>query len=329
MVPYNALYAIQHSGGILLCAFDGAQQMVGFVFSFMAELEGQRAQWSHMAGVLPAYERQGIGTRLKFAQRQVALKRGMPLIGWTFDPLRRGNAIFNVEILGVRCHAYHPEKYGPMPDAINRGLLSDRFEAHWHLKDTGVITREQGRPAPITWDATEGDYLLYGEHDEPRLGLSQSLTASHYALQIPNQVLAHRQMHPARVHRWYYALREAVAALHIADYQVTRVDYGAIDTFSYILERPAPWFLYLVETSEGTLYTGITTDLNRRIADHNAGRGAKYTASRRPVVLKAAWQTYGQSKATQLENNLKRRSRAQKLALIASDEDFKGAKRLP
>ena len=87
------------------------------------------------------------------------------------------------------------------------------------------------------------------------------------------------------------------------------------------------WFLYIVETADGSFYTGITTDVARRIADHNAGRGARYTRSRRPVTLLAAWQTFGQGKALQLELKLKGLSRAQKMALVTDQSDFRGAKR--
>lgn len=46
------------------------------------------------------------------------------------------------------------------------------------------------------------------------------------------------------------------------------------------------WFVYIVECSDRTFYTGITNDLQRRVEQHNAGQGARYTRSRRPVVLR-------------------------------------------
>lgn len=46
-----------------------------------------------------------------------------------------------------------------------------------------------------------------------------------------------------------------------------------------------PWFVYLVECSDGTLYTGIAKDVSRRVQQHNDGRGARYTRTRRPVKL--------------------------------------------
>ncbi len=50
--------------------------------------------------------------------------------------------------------------------------------------------------------------------------------------------------------------------------------------------KSAPWYVYLLRCADDTLYTGVTTDLKRRVAEHNAGKaGAKYTRARRPVVL--------------------------------------------
>jgi len=50
-------------------------------------------------------------------------------------------------------------------------------------------------------------------------------------------------------------------------------------------EDRAPWFVYLVECSDGTLYCGVTTDVSRRLEEHNRGTASRYTRGRRPVVL--------------------------------------------
>lgn len=76
-------------------------------------------------------------------------------------------------------------------------------------------------------------------------------------------------------------------------------------------------YVYMVACADGTLYTGWTTDLNQRIATHNAGQGAKYTRSRLPVEL-VYYETYPDSQtARQREYAIKQLSRQQKLALIA------------
>lgn len=80
-----------------------------------------------------------------------------------------------------------------------------------------------------------------------------------------------------------------------------------------------PWFLYVVRCSDGTLYTGISPDVEARVAKHNAGRGAKYTKTRRPVVL-LAWRAYsGRGPATRAERAFKKQARSSKLASLKND----------
>ena len=76
------------------------------------------------------------------------------------------------------------------------------------------------------------------------------------------------------------------------------------------------WWVYLLRCGDGTLYTGITDDLNRRLAAHNAGRGAKYTRSRRPVTLVWREEQPDKSAALRREYAVKQLTRAKKLALI-------------
>jgi putative endonuclease len=79
-----------------------------------------------------------------------------------------------------------------------------------------------------------------------------------------------------------------------------------------------PWFVYMVRCRDDSLYTGITNDLARRVAAHSAGRGARYTRSRRPVTLVYSRRARDKVSALRAEWRLKQLSRADKLALIAS-----------
>lgn len=83
-------------------------------------------------------------------------------------------------------------------------------------------------------------------------------------------------------------------------------------------------FVYILECADGTLYTGWTTDLARRLAAHNAGRGGRYTRGRRPVRL-AYWEEHPEPRrARKREAALRRLRRAEKLALIASNLSEEG-----
>ena len=76
------------------------------------------------------------------------------------------------------------------------------------------------------------------------------------------------------------------------------------------------WYVYILECSDGTLYTGITTDLNKRLKTHNNGKGSKYCKTRLPVVLKASFEVADRSSASKEEYRIKQLSRKEKLKLI-------------
>ncbi|MDQ2740957.1 MAG: GIY-YIG nuclease family protein [Chloroflexota bacterium] len=80
----------------------------------------------------------------------------------------------------------------------------------------------------------------------------------------------------------------------------------------------ASHFVYVVRCANGTLYAGYTTNVDRRLATHNAGRGARYTRGLLPVELLAAWAFETKSAALRAERRVKRLPRDQKLALIAA-----------
>jgi putative endonuclease len=83
----------------------------------------------------------------------------------------------------------------------------------------------------------------------------------------------------------------------------------------------SPYFVYIVRCSDGTLYTGITTDLERRIDEHNhSPKGAKYTRARRPVELVYSEACEDKSGAAQREYAIKRMTRAQKMELLSKSQ---------
>ena len=81
------------------------------------------------------------------------------------------------------------------------------------------------------------------------------------------------------------------------------------------------YFVYILECSDGSLYTGITKDVTKRIAEHNTSiKGAKYTKSRRPVKLVYKEPSPNRSTASKREYQIKKFTRLEKLQLIQSNQ---------
>ncbi|MBL6975057.1 MAG: GIY-YIG nuclease family protein [Deltaproteobacteria bacterium] len=79
-----------------------------------------------------------------------------------------------------------------------------------------------------------------------------------------------------------------------------------------------PWVIYILRCGDGTLYTGITNDLARRLAAHGGGTASKYTRARLPVDLVYSEEASDRSQATRREAAIKKLSRRDKTALVAS-----------
>ncbi|MCI0841290.1 MAG: GIY-YIG nuclease family protein [Chloroflexi bacterium] len=80
------------------------------------------------------------------------------------------------------------------------------------------------------------------------------------------------------------------------------------------------WIVYILHCADGTLYTGITNDLNRRISEHEAGRGAKFTRGRGPFQLVYHEICESRGPASKREIEIKLLNREQKLRLISKDQ---------
>lgn len=81
-------------------------------------------------------------------------------------------------------------------------------------------------------------------------------------------------------------------------------------------------FVYILRCRDGSLYTGYTTELQRRLAEHNAGKGAKYTRGRRPVELVYVEEGESRSWGLRREECIKRMSRSEKERLVADRPAF-------
>jgi predicted GNAT superfamily acetyltransferase len=133
LLPLRLFVVASKVGGQVFGAFDGPR-MIGFCLAIPGLKAGGKSYLhSHMLGVLPEYRDQRVGRRLKLAQRDEALSRGIDLIEWTFDPLEIKNAFFNVERLGAIVRRYVFNQYGTTTSHLHGGLPTDRCIAEWWI----------------------------------------------------------------------------------------------------------------------------------------------------------------------------------------------------
>src|SRR5215472_1718690 len=147
IVPIPLFLIASHTGGQVLGAFAG-RQLVGFAMAIAGWRGSKPFLHSHMAAVLDAYRNRGIGHRLKLAQRDDALGRGIDLVEWTFDPLVTRNAYFNFMKLGAVARRYLPNAYGITTSPLHGSLPTDRLVAEWHLRSQRVENLVAGKKTP-------------------------------------------------------------------------------------------------------------------------------------------------------------------------------------
>jgi predicted GNAT superfamily acetyltransferase len=129
-IPPELGRAIVESGGYVVAARRG-EAVVGASVGVVGQSHGQLHLHSHITGVVPDEQRNGVGLALKRHQRAWASERGMARIVWTFDPLVRRNGLFNIARLGARVTRYEIDFYGPVRDAINGEDETDRLVVEW------------------------------------------------------------------------------------------------------------------------------------------------------------------------------------------------------
>lgn len=145
----DIMLALQHEGGLVAGAFAEGR-MLGFLFGFPTSQPD--IQHSHRLAVHPDSRGMGLGRKLKWYQRDWCLDRGITMVRWTYDPLRRVNASLNIATLGATARTYYADYYGKM-EGINAGVASDRLLAEWHLQAPEVAQRAEGRRVEPISDA--------------------------------------------------------------------------------------------------------------------------------------------------------------------------------
>ncbi|MEV0390844.1 GNAT family N-acetyltransferase [Nonomuraea sp. NPDC050643] len=221
-ITMELMRALSHAGGYVAGAFDG-DRLTGGSVGFLA---AGNALHSHVTGATAG---RGIGFEVKQHQRRWALERGLERITWTYDPLVRRNAHFNLAKLGARPREYLPRFYGAMEDAVNTGDESDRVLAEWSLTDPHVVALARREPyvTPVPGGAV---VALADEGGRPAPGAADAGTV---LVAVPPDIEGLRRTDPGTAKAWRLAVRDVLGGLMARGHRVT----GFCGKSYYIVEK--------------------------------------------------------------------------------------------
>ncbi len=153
MVPSEVIIATVHAGGYASLAWLG-DQVVGASWGFLGAHQDEHTLHSHVTGVVADHNSRGIGEALKQHQWLWAYERGIAAITWSFDPLVRRNAYFNLVKLGARVTDYHEDFYGSIDDGLNQGEHTDRLLVRWAVAGCDGVAPVGKHVAQAEWSIT-------------------------------------------------------------------------------------------------------------------------------------------------------------------------------
>jgi predicted GNAT superfamily acetyltransferase len=222
-VSPELLRALAHSGNYVAGAWEG-EVLVAASAGFLGRHAGDDGVHlhSHISGVRTDHQGGAVGFALKQHQRDWALARGIDVIEWTFDPLVRRNAYFNLTKLGARIVAYEAQFYGVMRDAVNAGDETDRAVVRWQLREP-----------PSTDGAGAGAVVLRADGDGHPV--VDKVDADVLQAWVPEDVVALRRDDPEAARAWRAALRDTLGAAVGDGYVATAMTRDGW----YTLERAA------------------------------------------------------------------------------------------
>lgn len=255
VVPAHMLFSLASYGGHVLAAFDN-DKMVGVLIGFLgtANDEPHRPAMANLQivskrmVVLPEYRGQGVGFKLKKRQREFAMRQGIRLITWTFDPLLAVNAHLNIRKLGTISNTYLEDYYGTASKSgLSKFGSSDRLLAEWWVTNRRVEERLTGnRPeidlhqyleagTPIT-NASEVNATGFAKPGETTLNSAGSLVL----LEIPiNYEMLAEQDHDLAI-AWRRQTRRLFQQLFASGFVATdfvRQNYEGRDRAFYLLSQ--------------------------------------------------------------------------------------------
>lgn len=218
------MIAAIHAGGMLHLAETASGQAIGFAYAFPGLSGGVPHLHSDMVAVLPEHQKRGVGVRLKWSQRDEALRRGIGLISWTYDPLQSRNAHLNLRRLGATAVEFLENFYGITTSSLHHGLPTDRLLVHWELSAERVALRaREGEPtrsvsAPTSPRVNDVKWQAgWPVTSEPRLDLS----APELLLEIPPEWDVLCQAAPRVAEGWHAAVRRALQSYFARGYRGT------------------------------------------------------------------------------------------------------------
>jgi predicted GNAT superfamily acetyltransferase len=174
VVPSQMYVVASKIGGQIFGAFVEGK-LAGFVLAYPGIRDGKPYLHSHMAAVLPEFRDLGIGRKLKLAQREDAITRGISLIEWTFDPLQSRNAYFNLCRLGVVVRRYLLDVYGSTSSPLHAGLPTDRLVAEWYVDSQRVKEVLSGREPPRVDSIQRVHIAIKDDSPEEMLAIQQAV----------------------------------------------------------------------------------------------------------------------------------------------------------
>jgi predicted GNAT superfamily acetyltransferase len=224
-MPYEMLRVLRHIGGYISGAYEG-DTMIGACAAFPTATGGLH---SHITGV--AARGRGVGFAIKLHQRGWALAHGITTMTWTFDPLVRRNAYFNLAKLAARADEYLEDFYGDMPDELNAGDPSDRLLLAWDLRDPSVTALAEGTP-PGEARPGPGTVTVLTADTDGRPAGSEPAGAARLAVGTPDDIASVRLSDRPLALAWRLAQRTALGGALTEGYRVT----GFTRSGHYLLE---------------------------------------------------------------------------------------------
>ena len=237
-VPFAVLWFTRRIGGILIGAFDG-DDLVGYVFGVTGWRNRRPVHWSDMLAVRSDLRDQGIGMRLKQAQRDALLAEGVTLAQWTFEPLESRNAYVNLMRLGAVARTYERDVYGDSDSPLHGVIGTDRFIVDWHLDSDRVARRlSGGRPAHVDVTTMPVVNEIEQRNGVPFcIGVDTGRTDEVVALLIPADIGRVRDADAYAARTWRECTRTALEAYLGRGYVVTALVRRDEQVSSYVLER--------------------------------------------------------------------------------------------